>query len=232
MKTSVVATIVLASALAGCSSSQPTAPGTLLFDPTQMETLLLRVEPIGDLTSAGLTLFERSGVGFASIVQEVAFKSSAAKDNSRDIDFIVVLHPTTSIANNGAIQFANPAYFDANYSTWVRLGWSSYSDGPQFIRLLRSKRVDPGTGAYYALNEEEFDRVIAPIQIKEIIDHSLRNGSEKRATFDAPYLGERVDGIQFVGVYDTKGLPCIIKIAPGESVFGMNMTIKRAYATK
>ena len=56
-----------------------------------------------------------------------------------------------AVSDSGTIFFSNPANFDRNFNTIVNLDWPSYSDGPQFVGLLRSERFDPVTGAYLGL---------------------------------------------------------------------------------
>jgi hypothetical protein len=232
MRKSVATLIALTSILASCGQSGSTAPTQPILNDKRMETVLLRLEPIGDISDGTFNEYIRgTATGFASIFLEEALKKEAAKDNYRAVDFVYLLNPVTAVSRNGKIFFSNPANFDRNFNTIVNLGWPSYSDGPQFVGLLRSKRFDPVTGAYFGLTEEDFDNVILPDQIKDIVDHSLRNGSEKRSTYTAGYSGFKMEQVELLGVYDSKGFVCLIKILPGVDVFGLNITVKRGYAT-
>jgi hypothetical protein len=230
MNRSAATLIALTSILASCGGGGATAPTQQTLNDKRMETILLRLEPIGDISNGTFNEYVRgTATGFASIFLAQTLKKEAAKDNFRAVDFVYLLSPLNAVSNNGKVFFSNPANFDQNFGALVNLGWPSYSDGPKFVALLRSKRFDPITGAYFGLTEEEFDTINTPEGIKDIVDHSLRNGSEKRSTFTADYAGGKMERVELLGVYDSKGASCLIKILPGANVFGLSITIKRGY---
>jgi hypothetical protein len=232
VKNTIATLIALSSLLAGCTQSGSTDPGPLPVYNKRIDTFSLRLEPIGDYSNSTFNQYNAGNAsGFASIFLKQSLETMAAKDQFRAIDFVYVLGPLNGVSSNGNIRFLNPAAFNQNYNPMVNLGWPSYSDGPQFVRLLRSKRIDPVTSAYLALSEAEFDNVTSPDQITDIVTHSLSNGSEKRSTYNADYFGGKSDGMQLLGLFDSKGFSCLIKILPGVNVFGLNITVKRGYST-
>jgi hypothetical protein len=232
MKNAVATLIALSSLLAGCTQSGSTDPGPLPVNNKRIDTFSLRLEPVSDFSNATFNQYNAGNAsGFVSMFLKQSLETMAAKDQFRAIDFVYVLGPLNGVSNNGNIRFLNPAAFNQSYNPMVNLGWPSYSDGPQFVRLLRSKRIDPITPAYLALSEAEFDTVTSPDQITDIVTHSLSNRSEKRSTYDADYFGGKSDGVQLLGIFGSKGFSCLIKILPGVNDFGLNITVTRGCST-
>lgn len=231
MKRSIASVIALASILNGCGgTSETTAPTQRTVNDTRMTTFTVRVEPIGDVTNSTFNEYTNgTASGFASIFLQQALQKSTAKDSARVIDFVYMLNPLNTQSNSGKIYFYNPASFNQNFSSIVSLGWPAYSDGPKFVQLLRSTRSDPVTGAYLVLSEAEFDNVASPIDISNIITHSLTYGGAKTSTYRADYVAGKTDRVQLFGVFDSKGFSSLVKILPGVSVFGLNLTVKRSY---
>jgi hypothetical protein len=233
MKKHIVFILAVAIFLNSCKKSATTPVGQQIIFDKSIDSFILRLEPIGDFTNSTFNEYiTGNSVGFASIFKKEAFKKNVAKDNYTVIDFIYYLNPFNSVSSNGKIHFYNPALFNQNYNSLLNLGWPAYLEGPKFIALLRSKRFDNITGAYYGLSEEEFDKIITPEDIKGIITHSQKYGSDKRTDFAADYFGSKTDGIQLLGLIDSKGYESIIKILPGVNIFNLTMKVKRGYSTR
>jgi hypothetical protein len=223
--------LALALILSACGTSGSTAPPAPTVNETRMTTFVLRLEPIGDITNSTFNEYTNgTATGFASIFLEQTLQRSTAKDNASVIDLVYLLNPLSTLSGSGKISFYNPAIFNQNFGTLVSLGWPSYSDGPKFVKQLRSTRSDPVTGANLVLSEAEFDGVATPIDIKDIINRSLTFGGTKTSTYQADYVAGKIDGVQIFGIVDSKGFSSLIKILPGVNVFGLNVTVKRGYA--
>jgi hypothetical protein len=232
MKKYFVFILAVAIFFSSCKKSAANPANQPIIVDRSIDSFILRLEPICDFSGGTFNEYNNgTNLGFASILKKEAFARNMAKDNAAAIDFIFYLNPLSNVSSTGKIYFYNPSFFYQNHNNVINLGWQTYIDRPQFISLLRSKRFDNITGAYYGLVEEEFDKIINPEAIKDIIDHSLKNGSEKRPYFTADYFNGKTDGIQLLGVIDSKGYECILKILPLENIFGLYMKVKRSYKT-
>ena len=216
-----------------CKKTSITESDQVIILDRSIDSFVLTPSPVGESSSDGFMEFSNgSKDGFISLFKKTPFGKADATANKTNIDFIYYLTSLSSTSSQGKVHFVNPWIFNENFGSNYNLGWNEYSDKPVFIALYSKESYAPDL--YYALREEEFDKIISPDEIKSIGDHSLnlRNGeTSNNLSFDYGQNG-KTDKIQIFGVRDSRGYLSLIKILPETNIFNLRMMVKRSYSTK
>jgi hypothetical protein len=201
-----------------------------LINDKSIDSFNVNLEPIGDVSGGSFSQFHASATGYLSLFKKDVYEKVGAKSNHTLIDLVYYTSGTNSTSNNGKIHFSNPTVLDGGLGPDFNLGWPSYSDKPQFVATIKSKRYDSNTGIYYALSEEEFDALVTPEAIHGFFIHSLNNGSEKKSNYTIDYFANKTERTVIFGMLDTKGMESIIKIKQDQSISHLFTKVKRSYS--